>query len=144
MVETREQELVRLIRQQREDDRPYQRPQRFGGGGCLPVLSLERVLEHGVAAVLANSDGRQNLGALGERRRDAVLRRTVAASGPCWRCGGTAVEADHLIPASLGGEDVRENLAPACRRCNAEKFDRLEQAAVDLAIQQGYLPELIL
>ena len=31
---------------------------------------------------------------------------------------------DHIVPASLGGESILENLQPLCFRCNTEKRNR--------------------
>jgi 5-methylcytosine-specific restriction endonuclease McrA len=39
----------------------------------------------------------------------------------CAYCGGPATEIDHVIPISLGGTGERDNLVPACRKCNAAK-----------------------
>jgi 5-methylcytosine-specific restriction endonuclease McrA len=48
----------------------------------------------------------------------ALLKR------PCAYCSGLAVEIDHVIPVSKGGSNALENLAPACRGCNASKRNR--------------------
>lgn len=62
-----------------------------------------------------------------ERRRGITpaVRRDVVAGGACAYCGSTLsiLEVDHVIPFSRGGSDDRENLAPACTRCNLEKGD---------------------
>ncbi len=56
----------------------------------------------------------------------AIYRQVV---GPiddrsfCEYCGFIAAEVDHVIPASRGGGDALENLAPACYECNREKRD---------------------
>lgn len=41
----------------------------------------------------------------------------------CAYCDAPATEIDHLTPISRGGTGERENLAPACRSCNARKGD---------------------
>jgi hypothetical protein len=50
----------------------------------------------------------------------------------CWRCHvpllqdddpdapGQAVTVDRIVPGVLGGRYVRENIRPACGRCNSE------------------------
>jgi 5-methylcytosine-specific restriction endonuclease McrA len=43
-------------------------------------------------------------------------RRTAEASGG-------PLHIDHLTPKALGGEDVPQNLAMACARCNSAKTD---------------------
>lgn len=47
----------------------------------------------------------------------------------CQYCGVSIAEpgaatVDHIIPVSLGGEDVDGNLRAACRSCNSTKQDR--------------------
>jgi len=34
-------------------------------------------------------------------------------------------ERDHIIPVSKGGNNIKENVVPACRRCNARKSDKI-------------------
>lgn len=39
----------------------------------------------------------------------------------CWRCGyKTKLERCHIIPRSLGGEDIPSNLVLLCSRCHIE------------------------
>ena len=35
-------------------------------------------------------------------------------------------EVEHIVPSSLGGRDVRDNLALACTACNLFKSDKIE------------------
>lgn len=37
---------------------------------------------------------------------------------------------DHLLPASLGGTDVPENLAAACAPCNNRKHNRYNDTPI--------------
>lgn len=61
----------------------------------------------------------------GVRAMSGVLYEDVRDSGPCAYCGFTAPSVvDHIVPVTQGGLSVRENLAPACWGCNAEKGDR--------------------
>jgi 5-methylcytosine-specific restriction endonuclease McrA len=40
----------------------------------------------------------------------------------CLNCGNTTkLEADHIIPLSVGGNDTIDNIQPLCRSCNAKK-----------------------
>lgn len=50
-----------------------------------------------------------------QRERRALL----ADDPPCWRCGAPATTADHIVPRAHGGTNDRDNLRPACLRCNA-------------------------
>ncbi|MBU0677986.1 MAG: HNH endonuclease, partial [Verrucomicrobia bacterium] len=61
-----------------------------------------------------------------------ALREQVAADAR-HRCGycltssniiGTPMEIDHIIPESLGGLTIRENLWLACSMCNDHKGTR--------------------
>ena len=38
-------------------------------------------------------------------------------------CKGVAVTADHVVARNRGGEDVLENLRPACSPCNSARGD---------------------
>lgn len=42
----------------------------------------------------------------------------------CVYCGAPFESVDHVIPQAAGGEDIPENLAPACTSCNSSKKDR--------------------
>ena len=65
------------------------------------------------------------------------LRRLVAqeSGGRCGYCRspesitGIPLDIDHIMPTSLGGLTVQENLWAACSRCNVYKGDRV--AALD-------------
>ncbi len=39
-------------------------------------------------------------------------------------------ERDHTIPISKGGNNVRENIVPACRSCNARKHNKINKIKV--------------
>lgn len=40
----------------------------------------------------------------------------------CLKCGATTrLEADHVIPISIGGDNSIDNIQPLCRYCNAQK-----------------------
>lgn len=62
-----------------------------------------------------------------------ALRQQIAAEAR-HRCGycltsssitGTPMEIDHIVPESLGGPTVRENLWLACSMCNDHKSNRI-------------------
>ena len=62
-----------------------------------------------------------------------ALRRQVGVDAGRW-CGycfsaeaivGIALEIEHIIPESLGGLTIRENLWLACHNCNKFKGDRI-------------------
>ncbi|MFJ7489705.1 HNH endonuclease [Streptomyces sp. NPDC097727] len=60
----------------------------------------------------------------------AEWRALVAAyGGYCLAClrTGLPLEADHVIPLSLGGAHQIDNIQPLCRSCNASKADRVGQ-----------------
>lgn len=47
--------------------------------------------------------------------------REVLQFDPCVHCGEPMAALDHIVPASRGGSDEWENMAPICRRCNSRK-----------------------
>lgn len=70
--------------------------------------------------------------------RAAVRAALVAAqNGRCCWCGlsmdragrgGRGATLDHIVPLAKGGPDVPENLAAACRLCNAARGDMAADA----------------
>lgn len=46
----------------------------------------------------------------------------------CTYCGGEAETVDHKHPRAMGGTNHRENLTPACNRCNRRKGKMTEEA----------------
>jgi 5-methylcytosine-specific restriction endonuclease McrA len=65
------------------------------------------------------------------RARASLTRRAVFARDEwtCQYCGATAENVDHVVPRSLGGEHVWENVVASCRRCNSRKENRLPAQA---------------
>lgn len=47
----------------------------------------------------------------------------VLADDPCSYCGGVGGTLDHVVALADGGRHSEENLAGACRSCNARKSD---------------------
>lgn len=45
-------------------------------------------------------------------------------SGLCVYCLAPATTLDHVVPISKGGAHTRDNLVPACKRCNSAKHDK--------------------
>ena len=74
-----------------------------------------------------NSTGRRR------RRLWMLARWGDGTTCPCTHCGEPlterAVEADRIIPGSLGGTYRRENIQPACRACNLARADNVDWIA---------------
>jgi hypothetical protein len=65
---------------------------------------------------------------VGKSLREQTAREARHRCGYCLtsaRITGTPMEIDHLIPESLGGLTVRENLWLACSMCNDHKGNRI-------------------
>lgn len=45
-------------------------------------------------------------------------------AGLCVYCLKPAAEFDHVVPLSRGGAHTKDNLVPACGKCNREKFNK--------------------
>lgn len=54
-----------------------------------------------------------------------TVYESIAASGPCVYCGGSAGTVDHVRPLARGGHEAVYNLVAACDWCNKSKNDRL-------------------
>ncbi len=53
-----------------------------------------------------------------------ILKRDAYTCQYCGRNGGERMTIDHIIPKSLGGRTVWENVVSACRACNLKKGNR--------------------
>ena len=81
---------------------------------------------------------------------DEALKAAVYAKtdGRCWYCGSPfderhhLREIDHIVAVHYGGENVIENLVPACHMCNATKGNRgaeyLRARLACIAIMEAY------
>jgi hypothetical protein len=88
--------------------------------------------------VLSNTFAKGGRPSNGGDRGSAAARRarkgyllTLWGDGetcPCLYCGRplvfSTIEADRIIPGTLGGSYRRENVIPACRVCNSRRGDR--------------------
>ena len=62
-----------------------------------------------------------------------ILKRDTHTCQYCGRNGGERMTIDHVIPKSLGGRTVWENLVSACRACNLKKGNKpLDEAGMHL------------
>lgn len=53
-----------------------------------------------------------------------ILRRDAYTCQYCGRNGGERMTIDHVIPRSLGGRTIWENVVSACRACNVKKGNK--------------------
>lgn len=80
------------------------------------------------------------------RHRVAALsRRAVFARDEyrCQYCGDRADSIDHVVPRSRGGIDAWDNLAAACRPCNAHKRDRTPDEAGMRLVRPCHAPRTV-
>ena len=62
-----------------------------------------------------------------------ILKRDAHTCQYCGRNGGERMTIDHVIPRSLGGRTVWENVVSACRDCNLKKGNKpLHEASMAL------------
>ena len=62
-----------------------------------------------------------------------ILKRDAHTCQYCGRNGGERMTIDHVIPRSLGGRTVWENVVSACRACNLKKGNKpLDEAGMHL------------
>src|SRR5574337_669782 len=62
-----------------------------------------------------------------------ILKRDAYTCQYCGRNGGERMTIDHVIPRSLGGRTVWENVVSACRACNLKKGSKpLHEASMSL------------
>jgi 5-methylcytosine-specific restriction endonuclease McrA len=62
-----------------------------------------------------------------------ILKRDAHICQYCGRNGGERMTIDHVIPKSLGGRTVWENVVSACRACNLKKGNKpLEEMGMRL------------
>jgi 5-methylcytosine-specific restriction endonuclease McrA len=69
-----------------------------------------------------------------EKAKARELRKTgwwkaKVSGGVCYYCKKVVppgdLTMDHLIPLSVGGKSVKNNLVAACKECNSKKKDKL-------------------
>jgi len=53
-----------------------------------------------------------------------ILKRDASTCQYCGRNGGERMTIDHVIPKSLGGRTIWENVVSACRACNLKKGNK--------------------
>lgn len=58
-----------------------------------------------------------------------ILKRDWYTCNYCGRNSGERMTIDHVIPRSLGGKTIWENVVSACRSCNTRKGNRTPQQA---------------
>ncbi|MGE3924303.1 MAG: HNH endonuclease [Lautropia sp.] len=106
------------------------------GSGLQSLLSL--------AAIIAVDGPRHRHARGGER---VPLSRAMLFSRDrhvCAYCGGRfsgmQLEMEHVIPRSLGGRSIWQNLVSACRVCNQRKGNRSPEAARMPLLYVPYVP----
>lgn len=57
---------------------------------------------------------------------------------PCFYCGGSADQVDHVIPLSQGGSNEISNWVACCITCNAEKHSRTPEQWQAWRLKRGW------
>jgi 5-methylcytosine-specific restriction endonuclease McrA len=95
----------------------------------------------GPAQARGNRRRARRRGAVGFHTSDEWKALQAAHGGLCAYCRlRPGVTKDHIVPLSRGGSDWIENIAPACRSCNARKRDLSVRDFVN-EIQRRQSPE---
>ena len=69
-----------------------------------------------------------------------ILKRDWYTCQYCGRNGGERMTIDHIVPRSLGGKTIWENVVSACRACNTRKGSRTPQQAGMFLIRKPSKP----
>lgn len=73
-----------------------------------------------------------------------VMKRDNYRCQYCGKSGGTEMTVDHVIPKSLGGKDIWENLVAACKKCNNRKSNRTPDQAGMKLLSTPFKPSYVL
>src|SRR5215216_815942 len=112
---------AKYYRENREERAAYAREYREGN---------KHVIDKYRAEWLATEAGQLSTRAIQARRRETPFTDEALAyiasivNDPCSYCGGPAGEVDHIVAVRSGGTGDWDNLASACRSCNASKGDK--------------------
>jgi 5-methylcytosine-specific restriction endonuclease McrA len=69
-----------------------------------------------------------------------ILKRDWYTCLYCGRNSGERMTIDHVLPRSLGGKTIWENVVSACRACNTRKGNRTPQEAGMRLIRKPFKP----
>lgn len=78
---------------------------------------------------------RSRKGRIAKEVRENLLRI------PCYFCGGTPENVDHLTPLSRKGSNRRKNLVSSCRLCNEMKGSMLYREFIDFCLDLPNRPQ---
>ena len=108
------------------------------GGRSANGLRTELIIN----SIIATDEQRNKLRT---KRGPSNNRELFHRDRVCLYCGGkfsySQLTADHILPASRGGDRSWTNLATACRDCNAFKADRLPEEAGMKLLALPYQPD---
>jgi hypothetical protein len=100
--------------------------QRFGTWkGALMATAKRMALPGAGHAVVAEAPVVKKRQPISDHKRFVVLKRDGYCCRICHKAGGE-LEVDHVVPVSLGGSDLLENLQTLCKRCNRGKGGNME------------------
>lgn len=124
-------------------------------------FSIDRVLESGLKSTcrqcdseyMQTPDGKANRSASKHRRRTRMASRICTLTGEEWKqileayghcCAycrfpfgpDRKATQDHFIPVSKGGHHTKENIVPACGKCNCSKHNHVLSEKPSPVIQE--------
>lgn len=104
-------------RKELDSNRDRNRKKEYNRQYAIDNKDKRRVIDHNYRARIRGAEGSLTA---------EVMNKVFAIYGKiCLKCGSDkSIEIDHVVPLSLGGSNLFENLQPLCKSCNSAKGGR--------------------